>query len=218
METDFWLTRWANEQIAFHQPDGHPLLADYWPALGLAEDARVFVPLCGKSRDMVWLAAQGHRVIGAELSARAARDFFAEQRCTPTITTTDGCEHYAAGRIEIWVGDFFALSAQTRAGFDAFYDRAALIALPQSMRGRYVEHLLALMPAGTTGLLITLDYPPEQMDGPPFAVTDSEVRERFGVHGCGIEHLTSRDPLAEGDPLSARGLRDACENVYLIRR
>ena len=37
-------------------------------ALGLAKGAAVLVPLCGKSLDLVWLAEQGHAVIGVELA------------------------------------------------------------------------------------------------------------------------------------------------------
>ena len=38
----------------------------------------VFVPLCGKTLDMVWLCQQGHTVVGCELSEIAALDFFKE--------------------------------------------------------------------------------------------------------------------------------------------
>jgi len=46
-------------------------LCQYWQELNLAHDSVVFVPLCGKSRDMLWLREQGHQVLGVELSAIA---------------------------------------------------------------------------------------------------------------------------------------------------
>ena len=68
MQPEFWHQRWADNQIGFHQQAPTPLLLKYWPALGVPTGARVFVPLAGKSLDMAWLAAQGHRVLGVELS------------------------------------------------------------------------------------------------------------------------------------------------------
>ncbi|MEQ8660123.1 MAG: thiopurine S-methyltransferase, partial [Gammaproteobacteria bacterium] len=68
MEPDFWLDKWASAQIGFHEPHPHPLLVAHWASLGLATGARVFVPLCGKSLDLCWLAAAGCTVVGIELA------------------------------------------------------------------------------------------------------------------------------------------------------
>ena len=68
MDADFWLQRWREGRTAFHQNRVMPLLEKHWPALGLKPGRRVFVPLAGKSLDMLWLAAQGQRVLGVELS------------------------------------------------------------------------------------------------------------------------------------------------------
>ena len=38
----------------------------------------VFVPLCGKSLDMVWLLEQGFSVTGCEISELAVQQFFTE--------------------------------------------------------------------------------------------------------------------------------------------
>ena len=64
MQPEFWHQRWADNQIGFHQHAPTPLLLKHWPALGIAPGAKVFVPLAGKSLDMAWFAAQGHRVLG----------------------------------------------------------------------------------------------------------------------------------------------------------
>jgi thiopurine S-methyltransferase len=218
MEPKFWLERWEHGQTPFHQPEGHPLLPECWPTLRLAAGASVLVPLSGKSRDMLWLARRGHAVTGIELSAHAARDFFAEAGMTPAIQDDGRFTHYAAGNVTIRVGNLFDLDTATIAGFDAFYDRAALIALPPAMRSAYVEHLVATLAPGTRGLLITLDYDPSEMNGPPFAVTDAEMERLFASH-ADIECLAEREALGgEDDHLRKRGLTTARERVYRLTR
>ena len=78
MEPTFWQQRWQTNQIGFHEATPHPLLLRHWPRLTLAPGSRVFVPLCGKSLDLLWLRTQGHEVIGVELSAIGVDAFFAE--------------------------------------------------------------------------------------------------------------------------------------------
>ena len=68
MQPEFWHERWSSHRIGFHRDAPLPLLVTHWPALDLPADSQVFVPLSGKSLDMVWLAEQGHRVLGVELS------------------------------------------------------------------------------------------------------------------------------------------------------
>lgn len=78
MEPAFWQKRWADNQIGFHQAQVNPYLQKYWPRLQLAPASRVLVPLCGKSLDLAWLAGQGYRVLGVELSRQAVEGFFRE--------------------------------------------------------------------------------------------------------------------------------------------
>src|SRR5690606_22020225 len=68
MHADFWLERWREGRTHFHLERVTPLLQKYWPGLGLPKGSKVLVPLCGKTLDMVWLAEQGHKVLGVELS------------------------------------------------------------------------------------------------------------------------------------------------------
>ena len=46
--------------------------------LGDVQDCAVLDLACGSGRAAVWLAEQGYRVTGIELSERAAEDFFSE--------------------------------------------------------------------------------------------------------------------------------------------
>jgi thiopurine S-methyltransferase len=215
MEVDFWQQRWREGQIGFHLQEVNPLLRMYWPLLRLPQGARVLVPLCGKSRDLAWLAAQGYQVIGVELSSLAVNAFFEEQRLCP-VQQAHGQHsgHYVDG-IEIWCGDFFDLHPSQVGQVDAIYDRAALIALPEAMRGRYVQQLLALAGA-VPQLLITLDYPQDKMAGPPFAVSTQEVTRLYGRHYPGIAAHVCYDALGSNARFIDQGLSRMAECVYLL--
>ena len=216
MEPKFWQERWARNQIGFHLPEVNPYLQRHWP--GLAEGAKVLVPLCGKSVDLMWLASQGLRVLGVELSEQAVEAFFSEQNLTPRTTERGVFKVYQAGLIEIWCGDFFALGADALGDCVALYDRAALIALPPLMRARYAEHLNNLLPSGCLGLLITLDYDQALKAGPPFAVPDEEVRVLLGAR-WGLEVLEEQDILGQSWKFVQDGVTRLEERVYqLIKR
>ncbi|NMY25541.1 thiopurine S-methyltransferase [Pseudomonas sp. WS 5021] len=215
MESTFWHDRWARNQIGFHLPEVNPYLQRHWPRLGLVSGARVLVPLCGKSLDLMWLAQQGCRVLGVELSERAVEEFFQEQCVAAQISQRDSFKVYQAGTIELWCGDFFELSREDVAGCAALYDRAALIALPPLMRERYAAHLQAIAPQVQSGLLISLDYEQALKAGPPFAVSDEEVR-RLLAGRWRLSVLEQRDILAESPKFAQSGVTRLEERVYQL--
>lgn len=191
MEADFWHQRWEQREIGFHQAEVNRFLRQYWPLLGLDNSSSVLVPLCGKSKDMVWLAQRGHQVIGVELSETAVREFFDEQAVTPQIDTLGSFTRYSAANITLLAGDFFALPADYLASVAAVYDRASLIALPPGMRDDYAALLTRLLPPKVKTLLITFEYRPGAAEGPPFSIDENEVRRLFS-HRCDIEALDSQ--------------------------
>ena len=194
MEEGFWQTRWQRDQIGFHLNVVNPGLETYWSRLAVPKGSNVFVPLCGKSVDLCWLADQGYKVLGVELIEKAVIDFFVEQKLTPVITIRGPFTAYTAGSITILHGDFFNLTADDLIGFPAFYDRAALIALPDDIRQKYAAHLSKIMPQGCKGLLLTMNYPQQQMKGPPFAVPPEQVEKLLGAAFI-VECTEERDIL-----------------------
>lgn len=217
MDHDFWRQRWQANQIGFHQDRVLPLLEKHWPALALPAGRRVFVPLCGKSLDMAWLAARGHRVLGVELSELAVAQFFAEHALEPTTHTSRYGVHHVAGDIEIVCGDAFGLDEAILADCAGVYDRAALIALPEELRRRYVGELYARLPAGCRGLLVTLEYPPHEKSGPPFPVYEEEVR-RLYMSTWSVDRLERRDILASEPRFSENGVTALSTAVYRLER
>jgi thiopurine S-methyltransferase len=217
MDADFWLQKWQEGQIGFHRHDVMPLLQKHWPSLQLPEGSRVLVPLCGKSLDMHWLAAQGHRVLGVELSPLAVAQFFEEAGLKPERTTSPYGEHVSAGPFEIILGDAFGLDPGLLADITGVYDRAALIALPPDLRLRYRDTVYAALPAGCQGLLITLEYPQEEKAGPPFSVAQAEVDSLFAApwrHTL----LERRDILDQEPRFREEGLSALETAVYRLRR
>ncbi|MBS0200627.1 MAG: thiopurine S-methyltransferase [Proteobacteria bacterium] len=216
MDAAFWHQRWADGQIGFHQSTPTPLMLKHWPSLNVPADARVFVPLCGKSLDLAWFAAQGHRVLGVELSRTAVEQFFAEHGLTPEITESRYGSHYRAGPIEIIVGDAFGLDAGILGDCAAVFDRAAIIALPPELRARYADELYARLPAGCRGLLITLEYPQDERAGPPFSVSEDEVHARFD-RDWSVEHIDRR-PIPSDHPGFIGGVSRLDTAVYTLRK
>ena len=198
MDHEFWHERWREGRIGFHENRPNGLLEAHLSTLGLAPGSRVFLPLCGKAVDIDWLRGQGLTVLGAELSQIAVEEVFARQNLTPEITPQGGLIRYDAPALTLFVGDIFALTPEMLGPVEAVYDRAALIALPEAMRGDYSQHLLALCRAAPQ-LLVAFDYDQSLTAGPPFSVPEHEIRAHYAAT-YNIEKLASRaltGPIAQ---------------------
>ncbi|SHM97980.1 thiopurine S-methyltransferase [Pseudomonas asturiensis] len=217
MDAEFWQQRWSTGQIGFHQAEVNEDLRAFWPGLALEQGARVLVPLCGKSRDMSWLIEQGWYVVGVELSQTAVEGYFAGHTLQPQVRQCGGFSVYSAPGIEIWCGDFFALTSQEIGTCSAFYDRAAMIALPSDMRERYVRQLERLMPSVCRGLLITLDYDQSELDGPPFSVPDTWLQATVSA-GWKVMKVAGRDALHSSPKALKAGVRRMEECAYWFER
>lgn len=211
MDPSFWLERWTRNEIGWHEQQFNPLLTAHFATLGLRAGARVFVPLCGKSRDIAWLLHQGYKVAGSELSELAVQQLFTELGAEPTVTHVGSLKRYSADTLDVFVGDIFALGADQLGTIDAIYDRAALVALPPSMRERYTQQLLTLTRAAPQ-LLICFEYDQDVMPGPPHAVTAAEVWLHYGA--AYQLRLLYVQPVEGG----LKGVTPANELVWLLER
>lgn len=64
--------------------------------------------------------------------------------------------------------------------FDLVYDKAALVALPQKIRQKYVEKVISLAGRHTKIMLHGFSYNQNEMNGPPFSVSQAEVETLYG--------------------------------------
>ena len=191
MDPNFWHKRWEKNEIGFHQREVNALLSDRFLGLSLPQTSRIFVPLCGKTRDIAWLLSQGYRVVGVELSKLAVEQLFADLGVAPQISNQGELLRYSAPDLEIFVGDIFELSDDLLGGVDAIYDRAALVALPTELRGRYGAHVAAITQMAPQ-FLICFEYDQAVMKGPPFSIDRHKVHDVYGMQ-YQIEPIANRD-------------------------
>lgn len=217
MNQAFWHQRWQEGRTGWHQPKGHPALRRWLAELQLPPAAAVFVPLCGKSVDLLWLRARGHHPVGVELSPLAAEALFRENQLpVPRRSARDGLELYETDSLSLWCGDFFTLRPAHLGSIQGAFDRAALIALPPATRPAYAAQLQALLGSRASVLLVTLEYDQGQMEGPPFSVAEDEVRALF--EPAFLVRLLERNSVLEQEPRFAeQGLTQLREAVYLLR-
>ncbi len=215
MQASFWHERWERAEIGFHKQEVNEHLRAYWEQLAPPPGARVLVPLCGKSLDLLWLAGEDHPVTGLELSPVAVAAFFEENRLEPRRRRDGAFEVWEAAEVRILLGDFFDLEPSQVGDCAAVYDRAALIALPPEMRRRYVRHLDACLPPGAPTLLVTMEYDQSVRPGPPFAVMETEVRDLYEPRHQ-VDLLDVRDDLSPESPWRKQGVTWLHEKVFRL--
>ena len=93
--------------------------------------------------------------------------------------------------------------------FDAVYDRASMIAVHPSLRGKYASQMGDVLRPGGTMLLVTIDRretssDEAKRDGPPFSINEAEVRKLYGGQGW----VESVSLLEEVDDLTRDGSKE----------
>lgn len=213
MEASYWKSRWVAGQTAFHEGAPNASLVDHWPAIGAKADARVLVPLCGKTVDMAWLAGQGHEVVGVEVFDGACEAFFAEASLPCERTESPGIVRRKGPQIELLTADFFALGPAELGTVDALYDRGSVVALPPELRPRWAATLERTLRPGARGLVVTFVH--DLKDGqPPFSIDHATLAGL--VPWARVTQIGERDRL--GDAHRARGATFAHELAFRLER
>ncbi len=217
MEEKFWLERWEKNDIGFHKEEPHHFLLRFFDALSVNAGDAFFVPLCGKSPDLVWLQGKGLAVAGVDLSSLAVEAFIAENKLVGDWSTAAGMPCWMGQRYKLFCGDFFRLTAADLGNVSAAYDRGSLVALPDGMRKKYAEHLARLMPTGSRILVISYEYEQIETYGPPFSVPLADIKDLFAAD-FKVELLVEEDTLWSHRGLAARGVTRLTEFAVLMTR
>jgi len=208
MKHEFWHDKWQSNNIGFHLSNPNPLLIKHIHSLNLQPQARIFIPLCGKSLDIHWLLEQGFHVTGIDLSPIAIKELISELKLEFTVSQVGDLTHYHHQNIDLYVGDFFELTSSNIGKIDAIYDRAALVALPKEMRTDYAQHLMQISNKATQ-LLISFEYDQGVMAGPPFSISPQQFKNYYSKQ-YQLQLLESQTELIKGKV-------DAEEKVWLLK-
>lgn len=217
MEHGFWLDKWERGEIGFHREEVHANLMRELEWFEAGQTGHVLVPLCGKSRDLFFLASRGHRVTGVELSEIACLALFEREGLVPEHSDLGPFRAWSAGGVTVLQGDIFELRPEYVPGANRIWDRASMIALPSEMRRAYVSKLRDVMSAQSDArmLLNTLEYTPGTGLGPPFNVTDEEVCSSY--QDLGVSNVLCDDQSDQIRPAwRKRGVRSLVVRVYRI--
>ena len=210
-----WESRWQEGRIGFHLPEVNPYLIRHYGEFLKKSPENVFVPLCGKSLDLPWLANRAKKVVGVELVSKAVDEFFTENKIFHSIQSAGKLQLFKSDTIDIFKGDFFDLTQEHTGFFEAIYDRGSIVALDSPERKKYAEHLLSFLVPGGRILLITLEYEQDQMSGPPFSIPDKEIEMLFSQYGR-LELFETNDIL--DIRLRNKGLDGILERVYQLEK
>jgi thiopurine S-methyltransferase len=211
MDAEFWHQKWQNNQIGFHRHAVNPFLVDYIDHLSLKAGQRLFLPLCGKTLDIAWLLSKGYQVVGVELHEPAVVALFEDLGVEPDITVVGHLKRYEHAGVTLFVGDLFDLTREDIGRVDAVYDRAAIVALPQSIRAQYAQHIMTSSGVASQ-LLINYEYDQTAVKGPPFSVSNDELATHYSQHyTMTLLHHSDVDG-------GMKGQCPATENVWLLQR
>ncbi|MFT5757302.1 MAG: thiopurine S-methyltransferase [Alteromonadaceae bacterium] len=215
MKPSFWHKCWERNALGFHQETVQPFLEQFLLPRLTSTTQHVFLPLCGKSLDMVWLA-QKMKVSGSELSEIACRDFFQEKDLPFQQHQHHDFTIFSHQNIELWQGDFFKLLPAELGNIDWIYDRAALIALPMSMQQQYAQHLSHFISDQTSLFLISLEFPQEELAGPPFSISSLKVVQLFS--GFTVDCIAEQELTDKKFAQRTFNVSHLVERLYLIKK
>jgi thiopurine S-methyltransferase len=178
MELQYWYKKWENEDIGFHNDRTNPVLLNFIEKFISYQnniESSCLIPLCGKSKDLLFLKEFFKQITGVELVKKAIDDFFSENQLKANVFK----DTYKYENLEIINHNIFDLPKSNKKKFKYIYDRAAIIALPEKKRRSYVNSLKDLMDNTCTILMITIEYSSQSVVGPPFSVSKKEIQEYF---------------------------------------
>ena len=154
--------------------------------------------------------------VGIEVSELAVSTFFSENNLDYTQSQQDNLVRWESEQLFIWQGDFFNLNQHQLNNVAGVFDRASLVALPVILREKYAQHLKSILPNNTQILLLTFEYDQVKKVGPPFSVSEAEVRALYGDK-YEIKALFQEDVINEYPQFKDQGLNSLEEKVFLLK-
>lgn len=194
LNNDEWKNRWVVRNIGFHQSQHDGLLDAKEDEMFGGKTKSIFMPLCGKTFDIVWMYKKGHTVCGVEIAEQAIKEFFDENEIDFDVETVENIgKLYKSkdGLLRLYVADLFDMSRELCGQYDLIWDRRSLVAINLIDHEKYRDLVLSMMKDDGTYYLSTVEYDPAVWPGPPHTISDKVVKDIYGNY-CTIELLEEK--------------------------
>lgn len=215
----YWQTRWIEGQSQWHSNEPHFSLVKYLEKLKDGrENLTIFVPLCGKSGDLLFLYKQGFNVIGLEGVTWVVESFFTENALEchkEVVPEIDGFKYETQdGRLKVFSCDIFNMDPNVMGKVDAVFDRGSFEAIYEEDRPRYLELMAKILAPKFRIILNGYEYDNTVFKGPPRHVDHKVVQDMYGNLGK-VEILEETE---NGTQPQRFNLDKMTKFIYLISR
>ncbi|XP_060555168.1 probable thiopurine S-methyltransferase [Ruditapes philippinarum] len=202
LDNDGWKNMWDKGETDFHQSTFDRFL-DLRKAELLGENRSVFLPLCGKTLDIIWFYNHGFKVSGVEIAELAVQQFFSENNIeckVESLQTVPGKLYKSIdNKIQLYVADMFEMTPELCGQFDIIWDSKAFVAINRSDRQKYINTLVSLMKKEGRYYLASIDYDPAVWPGPPHSCPDKVIVSNYSGR-FNIEILKDADEVMKQKP------------------
>lgn len=218
-ETQYWLDRWQEEKTPFfHLDETHPLLKKYFDdCLSLSDESVVFVPLAGKTLDLLWLREK-YPVVAVEISDIAVKAFFKENELNPKVTECDYGKIYQVENLTFYQANLYDLPDSILSSISHIYDRASLIAFNEEKRPKYVSFLQQKCVSLKEWFLVSLYFEVSGYQGPPFPLSEQELNSLFKNYFTIDVIHQQQSEMDETGNLYKKGVLSLLNQVYCLRK
>lgn len=218
-----WAQDWETDNPEFHTDEVNAMLTKHHDEVTRGrKNLRILVPLCGKSLDMIWLADQGHSVVGVELIRKGIELFYRDNKLTYNEKSVSlppdnhGTVFKANGKdITLFECSIFDFSVEIAGGqFDFIWDRGSMTAINMMKEGRLKQYtdimLSCLKPDGRYFLEFFAPESPEKTPTQFKFLSEKSLTEMFGER-CTIRYLGKEDMPAWSESADeGAGVHEPC--------
>ncbi|KAK3735884.1 hypothetical protein RRG08_041071 [Elysia crispata] len=213
----YWTKRWENNQIAFHKTEVHRMLIKHQKMLSSnGKPKNVFVPLCGKTLDLKWLADQGIKTVGLDIALIALQQVFTEsglewkETNVPLLGADGKLLSSKDGELKLYCGDMMKFSEDIAGTFDAVWDRGCIVALERENLKRYVQIIKNILKPGGRILVELLQFDVAIMDDitsptkppPPYPTYEEDLKSLYEPE-CYVEFVDQENRKLQGKDIIA---------------
>ncbi len=176
----FWSQVWQEGTIRFHQKDYNSQMMNFFKDIDL-KDKTVFIPLAGKTKDILYFLERGAHVTAIEFVEQAIVDFFEDNE----ILYTKSGHLYQCENLNFYAMDLFDFKSDKK--FDVLYDRASQVVFTAETRPAYYEHISTLIDPQTILLLGSIDHEGPKEYGPPHKISKDEIKSAYKKMGIELK-------------------------------